>query len=96
LSKYRERDVQKPVWIMKISMAAPIEAPTAAILRYQERTAYYESLPRNRPRQQSPEPTEVRCGAVWRGGEQRDMEERELYNHKFLIRGSFTITNRGR
>ena len=29
------RSVQKPVWIMKSSMAAPMEAPTAAIFRYQ-------------------------------------------------------------
>ena len=29
------RSVQKTVWIMKSSLAAPMEAPTAAIFRYQ-------------------------------------------------------------
>jgi hypothetical protein len=29
------RDLQKPVWTMKSSMAMAIEAPTTVILRYQ-------------------------------------------------------------
>jgi hypothetical protein len=78
----RQRDVQKPVWIMKSSMAAPIEAPTAAILRYQPANCILWISPK--------EPLEAAVvganwGAVRRGGEQRDDGGEEACQSQIVV-----------